>query len=73
MSEFDYLALASDWEKVCNAAGIDTDATADEVIAAFKIDQDKLGEILLEIYDHGSAPNARAEARAIIERLEAIS
>ena len=69
----DALALAADWAKVCDAAGVDTDATADEVIAAFKIDQDKLGEILLEIYDHGSAPNARAEARAIIERLEAMS
>lgn len=63
-------SLASDWEQICEAAGIDTDATASEVIEAFKIDRDKLSEVLFSIYDHGSAPNAHMEAGEVIRRME---
>ena len=72
MSERVIHSLASDWEQVCEAAGLDTDATANEVIEAFQIDRDRLSEVLFEIYDHGSAPNAHREAGEVIKRLEGL-
>lgn len=65
----DALALAADWAKVCDAAGVDTDATANEVIEGFVIDHAALSAALYEVYDHGSQPNAHREAREIIRLL----
>lgn len=69
MNTHDSYALASDWARVCEAAGVDTDATADEVIAGFAINHAALSAALSAVYDHGTQPNAHREAREIIRRL----
>lgn len=69
MKASDALTLAADWATVCDAAGVDTDATAEEVIYGFAINHAALSAALSAIYDHGTQPNAHREAREIIRRL----
>ena len=69
MNTHDSYALASDWAKVCEAADVDTDATAKEVIEGFALDVVLLSNALMAVYDHGSQPNAHKEANEVIRLL----
>lgn len=69
MKASDALSLAADWATVCEAAGVDTDATAEEVIEGFALDVVLLSNALMAVYDHGSQPNAHKEANEVIRLL----